>query len=172
MKSMLESIRTSIIDTNKAQPAHSYDVSYGFESRSKKRYDKSKEVIEGVKIRVEKLINDVRSDSTFPSDKQKEFENNTGTFLRFVNELWGLVLKLETFNSTVVDTYTQIAKDVNVVNDKISERIEIMTSEMNDEKNNDKSTVKDYKKKLKKDKKLTIVEDPLLGQSRFGYVNK
>ena len=171
MKSMLESIRTSIIDTNKAQPAHSYDVAYGFESRSKKRYDKSKEVIEGVKIRVEKLINDVRSDSTFPSDKQKEFENNTGTFLRFVNELWELVLKLETFNSTVVDTYTQIAKDINVVNDKIHERIEIITSEMEDEKNNDKSTVKEYKKKLKKDKKLTITENQW-GNIGFAYKDR
>ena len=43
---------------------------------------------------------------------------------------------------------------------------------MNDEKNNDKSTVKDYKKKLKKDKKLTIVEDSQSNQLRFKYIDK
>lgn len=172
MRAMLESIRTSIVDISKAQPAHSYDVEYAFASRSKKSYDQSKKVIGDVKTRVEKLINEVQSDSSFPSGKRDEFKNNTATFLQFVNELWGLVLKLETFNSTVVDTYEQIAEDVNVVNNKISKRVEIITSEMNDEKNNDKSTVKEYKKELKKNKKLAIVEDPLLGQSRFGYVNK
>ena len=171
MRAMLESIRTSIVDISKAQPAHSYDVEYAFASRSKKSYDQSKKVIGDVKTRVEKLINEVQSDSSFPSGKRDEFKNNTATFLQFVNELWGLVLKLETFNSTVVDTYEQIAKDVNVVNDKISERIKVIKSEMKDEKNNDKSTVKEYEKKLKKDKKLTITENQW-GNIGFAYKDR
>lgn len=171
MRSMLESIRTGVINISKAQPSHRYDVEYDFKRRSKKRYDKSKEVIEGVHYRVEKLINEVQSDSTFPPDNLKDFEKNTKTFLQFVNELWALVLRLDTFNSHVVDTYASIFSDVTIVNDKISKRVEIIKSEMNDEKNNDKSTVKEYKKELKKNKKLTITENQW-GNIGFAYKDR
>ena len=137
----------------------------------KDRYDKNKNVIKNIENAVKKIIKNVQSDEKFPSEKRTEFENNTETFLKFISELWNLVLKLETFNSEVVNTYIQLIKDVDDVNLKINKKADEIKRNMIEEKKKDSSTVKEYKKELKENKKMTIGEDKW-GNIGFTYKDR